>query len=101
MDIVSISCEQSTARTVGMLAAGQMLYLPAGWFHEVTSYGQQHIALSYWMHPPDNLTAGNEGFKRPYTSNFWPETWRALQGQVRNCERRGGCAEATMRTSTC
>jgi hypothetical protein len=32
--------------------AGEMLYLPASWFHEVTSYGGEgeghHVALNYW-----------------------------------------------------
>lgn len=32
--------------------AGDMLYLPASWFHEVTSYGVEgascHLALNYW-----------------------------------------------------
>mmetsp|Transcript_22038 Transcript_22038/g.33656 ORF Transcript_22038/g.33656 Transcript_22038/m.33656 type:complete len:477 (+) Transcript_22038:143-1573(+) len=61
--------------------AGQMLYLPCGWFHEVTSFSEKtnsssteddamkncHIAVNYWFHPPDNLN--NE--TRPYSSNFW------------------------------
>jgi hypothetical protein len=28
------------------LAPGEMLYLPAGWFHEVTSGGGTHIAFN-------------------------------------------------------
>jgi len=38
------------------LRAGQMLYLPASWFHEVTSWASEsgpHMAFNYWMHPPD------------------------------------------------
>lgn len=55
------------------LRPGQMLYLPAGWYHEVTSYCDEsdnaqsmesgnvndnetdanvHMALNYWFHPP-------------------------------------------------
>jgi hypothetical protein len=44
------------------LKAGQMLYLPASWYHEVTSYlppdeqnedgTNVHMALNYWFHPP-------------------------------------------------
>ncbi|CAB9506417.1 Jumonji domain containing 7 [Seminavis robusta] len=58
------------------LQAGQMLYLPAGWFHEVTSYssnknnaalGECHMALNYWYHPPDDL----ENFDNPYKDDFW------------------------------
>ncbi|TKY89826.1 hypothetical protein EX895_001123 [Sporisorium graminicola] len=55
------------------LKPGQMLYLPASWYHEVTSSsipplgtppnpsGQAedsskvHMALNYWFHPPDAL----------------------------------------------
>ena len=58
------------------LKAGQMLYLPASWFHEVTSFSgpsvavnghaegkndtrnsdtQFHMALNYWFHPPTQL----------------------------------------------
>lgn len=52
---------------------GQMLYLPTGWWHEVTSIGStafsdappQHLAINYWFHPPDNLDPVR-GFKRPY-----------------------------------
>jgi hypothetical protein len=50
------------------LKKGDLLYLPAGWFHEVFSRGESdtdnddksndnkkgiHIAFNYWMHPPD------------------------------------------------
>jgi oxalate decarboxylase/phosphoglucose isomerase-like protein (cupin superfamily) len=50
---------------------GQMLYLPAGWFHEVRSYSDHdqglnlhdcHVALNYWYHPPCNL----DDFQSPY-----------------------------------
>ncbi|KAL7470514.1 hypothetical protein ACHAXS_010768 [Conticribra weissflogii] len=56
---------------------GECLYLPASWFHEVTSYGgdtttEGHIALNYWFHPPD---AEND-FENPYSSEFWPNDYR-------------------------
>ena len=35
-----------------VLTAGQALYLPAGWFHHVTSRGGLHMAINYWFHPP-------------------------------------------------
>ena len=65
--------------------AGEMLYLPCGWFHEVTSYNDDdgggglekassHLALNYWFHPPDNLSPNH--FHTPYTSEYWPEFWR-------------------------
>eukprot|EP00584_Thalassiosira_punctigera_P018653 CAMPEP_0172557264 /NCGR_PEP_ID=MMETSP1067-20121228/72347_1 /TAXON_ID=265564 ORGANISM="Thalassiosira punctigera, Strain Tpunct2005C2" /NCGR_SAMPLE_ID=MMETSP1067 /ASSEMBLY_ACC=CAM_ASM_000444 /LENGTH=426 /DNA_ID=CAMNT_0013346313 /DNA_START=58 /DNA_END=1334 /DNA_ORIENTATION=+ len=49
--------------------AGSILYLPASWFHEVTSYGtgDGHLAMNYWFHPPD----GND-FDVPYSTDFWP-----------------------------
>ena len=48
-----------------------MLYLPAGWFHEVSSLGA-HCALNYWFHPPDTRT-----YERPYAAHaFWRREWR-------------------------
>ncbi|EDO15049.1 hypothetical protein Kpol_367p4 [Vanderwaltozyma polyspora DSM 70294] len=44
------------------IKAGEMLYLPTGWFHEVTSYGDEnntktknhiHVAVNYWFVPPN------------------------------------------------
>ncbi|KAL7483717.1 hypothetical protein ACHAW6_009355 [Cyclotella cf. meneghiniana] len=49
---------------------GEMLYLPASWFHEVTSYsgekGAHHLAMNYWFHPPDG-----KDFDSPYENDFW------------------------------
>jgi len=52
------------------LTAGQTLYLPAGWFHEVTSISNPkgqigHIALNYWYHPPDAL----DNYENPYKNS--------------------------------
>lgn len=72
--------------------AGEMLYIPAGWFHEVRSIslscpdggpvpegavplpspGPGHMAVNYWFHPPDN-----HDFRKPYTSEFWLKDWVA------------------------
>lgn len=51
------------------LEAGQMLYLPTGWFHEVTSYVDPqrdvtaetnvHMALNYWFHAPTAIKRRN------------------------------------------
>jgi ribosomal protein L16 Arg81 hydroxylase len=30
------------------MSAGDMLYLPPGWFHEVKSHGK-HAAINFWM----------------------------------------------------
>eukprot|EP00038_Savillea_parva_P014170 m.214594 g.214594 ORF g.214594 m.214594 type:complete len:445 (-) comp27243_c0_seq1:145-1479(-) len=55
---------------------GDMLYLPCGWFHEVTSIGATteggHLALNYWYHPPDNLKGD---VHHPYTTDFWRRDW--------------------------
>lgn len=61
------------------LTGGQMLFLPAGWFHEVTSFtaadSDTHVALNYWFHPPDTGAAGT--LAHPYSSDFWPSLWNA------------------------
>eukprot|EP01062_Namystynia_karyoxenos_P045253 TRINITY_DN33586_c0_g1_i1.p1 TRINITY_DN33586_c0_g1~~TRINITY_DN33586_c0_g1_i1.p1 ORF type:complete len:489 (+),score=90.67 TRINITY_DN33586_c0_g1_i1:72-1538(+) len=56
--------------------AGELLYLPCGWFHEVTSYsaGGPHMALNYWFHPP----AADAPFERPYADDFWLERWHSI-----------------------
>ncbi|KAL8009444.1 putative JmjC domain-containing protein [Plasmopara halstedii] len=60
------------------LEEGDMLYLPASWFHEVVSYNSAqdngHLALNYWFHPPDRLTP--EHFTSPYSSPFWERDWK-------------------------
>ena len=52
------------------LEAGQMLYLPCGWFHEVRSYGSSqeggHLALNYWFHPPDQADPKAGSILEPY-----------------------------------
>ena len=55
------------------LHAGEMLYLPAGWFHEVRSLGA-HCALNYWYHPPDAADHA-----RPYGAHgFWQREWKRM-----------------------
>ena len=61
------------ARSKGLeceLNAGEQLYLPCGWFHEVRSYGDSeqggHLALNYWFHPPDNLNPSLQAMQSPY-----------------------------------
>ncbi|KAG7752736.1 hypothetical protein KL911_003467 [Ogataea haglerorum] len=50
---------------------GQMLYLPAGWFHEVSSFGRDdepvHIAVNYWFAPPASRSPPL------YTDSYWTE----------------------------
>ena len=73
------------------LTAGQMLYLPAGWFHEVSSNGSDahgsadgsadgglHCAVNYWYHPPqDSLSGGS--FECPHGhigQMFWEREFK-------------------------
>ncbi|WPK27793.1 hypothetical protein PUMCH_005194 [Australozyma saopauloensis] len=57
------------------LKPGDMLYLPAGWFHEVTSFGDdenaQHVALNWWFVPPVNKGA------LPYEDEYWAGDFKA------------------------
>lgn len=68
------------------LTAGQILYLPAGWFHCVTSYSSQttgandpignyddpvHMALNYWYHPPDQLDSYTNPYRRDQLKSGW------------------------------
>lgn len=74
--------------------AGHCLYLPAGWFHEVTSWGDckvggaGHLALNYWFHPPDNLDPKADGFTKPYTSDYWPEVWAAREERYKEQQKK-------------
>ena len=52
------------------LSKGEMLYLPAGWFHNVESIGSPHIAFNYWFHPPDR----NGG----YVDEYWENNWKRI-----------------------
>lgn len=76
--------------------AGQALYLPAGWFHEVTSFsgdgaaGPTHLALNYWFHPPDNLDPSPAGCAAPYTSQFWPQMWVKREARYKAVQRGEG-----------
>jgi len=57
------------------IEASDVLYLPAGWFHDVSSCKGIHFAINYWMHPPDI-----EGtFDKPYVSSFWQRDWESRE----------------------
>ena len=52
---------------------GSMLYIPAGWFHNVESENgkdSEHMAFNYWFHPPDGCDVS-----KPYTNSCWEDTW--------------------------
>ncbi|KAI0692249.1 cupin-like domain-containing protein [Cerioporus squamosus] len=76
---------KATAPYVVELSAGEMLYLPASWWHEVTSTspddateGDVHMAFNYWFYPPDAL----DNFEKPYEDSL---VW----GYMRNKGRAG------------
>ena len=79
------------------LGPGDMLYLPASWFHEVTSRGGEydggddgggvHLALNYWFHPPDG-----DSFERPYSTDFWPRDYEERTAGVSAAAGGGGGA---------
>jgi Cupin-like domain len=55
------------------IKCGEMLYLPASFFHEVTSFGatdtgddHTHMAFNFWFHPPSGKTAD-----KPYADDYW------------------------------
>ena len=54
---------------------GQILFIPAGWFHEVRSSATDddyHLALNYWYAP---LVSGNS-VESPYIDDYWNEVHR-------------------------
>jgi len=61
------------------LKAGEMLYLPCGWFHEVISHSGNdscHLAFNYWMHPPST-----KNFEKPYIDDYWSENVQRLRAK--------------------
>ena len=68
------------------LRAGDALYLPCGWWHEVTSWGHSHLALNWWFAPPDTSR-----FEAPYSDKdeLWERDfahWQRRYGQTA-CDR--------------
>lgn len=65
------------------LSEGEMLYLPASWWHEVTSSSSGagddavHMAFNYWFYPPNKL----DSFEHPYEDSLVWEYIRAKNEQ--------------------
>lgn len=84
-----------------LLQPGEMLYLPAGWFHNVVSIGDSfrihdsnqdckpnspnlrsdtsvHMAFNYWFHPPDCVygKSNEPNILHPYSSDYWLKDWK-------------------------
>ncbi|KNC87729.1 hypothetical protein SARC_00163 [Sphaeroforma arctica JP610] len=109
-------------RMVAELSTSDALYLPAGWFHEVTSQAAStldtpisgsvgskdsddplvtsnenvHTALNYWFYPPD---APN--YQSPYSDGLWQYMWSLRQntavGEKRRREREEGSVDTDTR----
>jgi hypothetical protein len=69
-DNFAISSTTSLTPIVITIKQGEMLYLPASWFHEVISSGGLHMALNYWFAPPDSV---HGTFDAPYPDDFWKD----------------------------
>jgi len=80
----SAALEKAGKPYVVDLKAGDMLYLPTSWFHEVTSFSDEesaddvHIALNYWFHPPDSV---KPEFEKPYAD---ATLWRFMEEKVKS-----------------
>ncbi|KEQ65588.1 Clavaminate synthase-like protein [Aureobasidium melanogenum CBS 110374] len=79
----SAALEKAGKPYIVELKAGDMLYLPTSWFHEVTSFSDEksednvHIALNYWFHPPD---AQKPEFEKPYAD---ATLWKFMEEKVK------------------
>ncbi|CDO95422.1 unnamed protein product [Kluyveromyces dobzhanskii CBS 2104] len=69
------------------LKPGEMLYLPTGWFHEVTSFGSNdnnkqgqdiHVAVNYWLMPP---TGGS--VDQMYIDDYWNHYFKGVSNALR------------------
>jgi hypothetical protein len=60
------------------IKAGEMLYLPASFYHEVISFNSEntthHMAVNYWYYPPSSCGS----FEKPYEDDYWKERWERL-----------------------
>ena len=63
------------------IKAGEALYLPASWFHCVTSStgpDKLHMAINFWYYPPNQL----DNFDMPYAENLWKNQRPDLQAST-------------------
>lgn len=76
-----------TTRCTVDISAGEMLFLPSGWFHEVTSFSEAtaaskaHIAFNYWMHPP-----ATKAYSQPYEDTYWQSQWKEMVELIRDLD---------------
>ncbi|KAI8586923.1 cupin-like domain-containing protein [Geranomyces variabilis] len=79
-------------KTTFTLRAGDALYLPTGWFHEVASAnakdaelesaeGAFHMALNYWLAPPTGVTV-EEAYEDAYAEDYWQRVEAAVEREM-------------------
>jgi len=79
--LTTFDLSKASAPFVVNINPGEMLYLPASWWHEVTSSSPDnsksnvHMAFNYWFYPPD----GPGKFEEPYQDGI---LWGYLRGKV-------------------
>ena len=72
------------------IKSGQMLYLPASWFHSVFSANDPefpdecHIALNYWFYPPDGTKV-----ELPYRDSLLSEMFQKKYGNLNGKREKG------------
>ena len=87
--LTTFDLSKATDPFVVEINPGEMLYLPASWWHEVTSSspdnnkGNVHVAFNYWFYPPDGLGK----FEEPYRDDL---VWGYLRGKVNKGAQSGG-----------
>ena len=84
------------------IAPGDTLFIPAGWFHSVTSVSggdaagadpALHAAVSWWLHPPDAPNDREAPYTRPYWARVWEDVVAACPQLAAALERDGGRAQ--------
>ncbi|KAK7684585.1 hypothetical protein QCA50_012165 [Cerrena zonata] len=95
MDFDNLSLDEIGKRIPGndlnklqvWLKPGEQLYLPTGWFHEVSSFAQNelnptHIAINYWFIPPTEFF-----FHTPYKDTYWQEDFDANKASIEHLKK--------------
>ena len=77
-------CSATTAPCVTVdLRAGEALWLPAGWAHEVVSFSDDsedsHCAVNWWFYP----AAEKSTAEQPYADGFWQSVFDAQMREQR------------------
>jgi len=73
---------ETNKKLVINLQKNEVLYLPSGWFHEVSSKGDLHIAMNYWFTPPNTSSKGELYDKELYEQ--YETTEKAKEWYIEN-----------------